>query len=224
MNELSLSCDNVRDLAAELALDALPGDERAAVLAHLDGCPACREHVDALSRAADDLLLALPEEDVPELLSARLHRSVPPPSATSSSDVVPGARTRWRMITAAAAAIVIIVTGALLVTSRSSDAPPEGVGDFALLATGGSNQDGAIGLVTITDTPWFTMTVDGATGTGMFSCVLSLEGGEREEIGKFSVTDGQGEWEKELDVSPERIEAADLVDTSGAVVATAQIG
>ena len=37
-----LSCPDVEELAPELALGTLPGDQRSAVLAHLDGCTDCR--------------------------------------------------------------------------------------------------------------------------------------------------------------------------------------
>src|SRR4030095_8366149 len=44
-------------LPAEPALALLDGDERAAALTHLQTCPACRDEVASLARAADELLL-----------------------------------------------------------------------------------------------------------------------------------------------------------------------
>ena len=37
-----MDCTQLADAAPELALGILPGDERAAALAHLDECPGCR--------------------------------------------------------------------------------------------------------------------------------------------------------------------------------------
>ena len=44
-----MSCDEFAEVAAELALGVLTGRERAAALAHLDGCESCREHVRELT-------------------------------------------------------------------------------------------------------------------------------------------------------------------------------
>ena len=51
-----VTCAEVAELAAELALGTLPGDQRAAVLAHLDGCGECRRLVKELADTADILL------------------------------------------------------------------------------------------------------------------------------------------------------------------------
>ena len=48
------------DVAAGLALGALTGRERAGAVAHLEKCPACRAHVQDLTRTATQLLALLP--------------------------------------------------------------------------------------------------------------------------------------------------------------------
>lgn len=58
-------CERLRELGAELALGVLPALERAEALAHLDGCPACRDHVEALTRTTDALLTLLPGTEPP---------------------------------------------------------------------------------------------------------------------------------------------------------------
>lgn len=50
------TCAEVQELAPELALDLLTGAERAAVLAHLEGCTACRGDVGALTDVGDAVL------------------------------------------------------------------------------------------------------------------------------------------------------------------------
>jgi anti-sigma factor RsiW len=59
------SCGRVRELAAELALGVLPGDERAAALDHLAGCPDCRKLVRELTGIGDDLLGLVPGVEPP---------------------------------------------------------------------------------------------------------------------------------------------------------------
>ena len=55
-----MSCDEFAGVAAELALGVLTGRERAAALAHLDGCESCREQVRELTMVQDELLALLP--------------------------------------------------------------------------------------------------------------------------------------------------------------------
>src|ERR1700690_2507214 len=46
-----MTCGELHDVAAELALGALSGRERSAALAHLEKCRACREDVRQLTAA-----------------------------------------------------------------------------------------------------------------------------------------------------------------------------
>ena len=58
-------CDEVRTQAADLALDIVDGEERAALLGHLSCCPACRDEVRSLGSVADRLLRVVPAEEPP---------------------------------------------------------------------------------------------------------------------------------------------------------------
>lgn len=125
-----LSCSDIEALAAELVLGILPGDERADALSHLDGCPACQHHVEALALVADELLLAASEQDPPSGFDDRvvrrvaaeqraaLGRSAPPrsqgPAAGRAAGGAAGrARHRWRRPLAMAAAALVVVVAAL---------------------------------------------------------------------------------------------------------------
>jgi hypothetical protein len=68
----TMNCDQVHDVAAELALGALSGETRGAAIAHLEGCARCREEVSSLSDAADLLLLAAPRVDPPAGFETRV--------------------------------------------------------------------------------------------------------------------------------------------------------
>lgn len=65
-------CERLRAVADELALGILPGQERAEAIAHLDRCPACREHVERLSLVADGLLSLLPDSEPPAGFETRV--------------------------------------------------------------------------------------------------------------------------------------------------------
>jgi hypothetical protein len=61
----SPGCHQVREVAAELALGVLAGQERAEALQHLAGCSSCRRHVAELAEVADELLLLTPSREPP---------------------------------------------------------------------------------------------------------------------------------------------------------------
>lgn len=54
-----MDCAQLDAAAAELALGILPGDQRAAAIAHLDSCAQCQQRIAALTVVADRLLLLL---------------------------------------------------------------------------------------------------------------------------------------------------------------------
>jgi putative zinc finger protein len=67
-----MTCAELRDVEAELALGALTGRERAAALAHLAECRACREGVRQLMAAGGQLLELLPPVDPPDGFETRV--------------------------------------------------------------------------------------------------------------------------------------------------------
>jgi Putative zinc-finger len=58
-----MRCEEVRDLAPELALGIADGEQRAEALRHLSGCPDCRRAVERLSQVADELLMVAPVQE-----------------------------------------------------------------------------------------------------------------------------------------------------------------
>jgi hypothetical protein len=80
-----MSCAQLHEVAAELALGVLTGRERAAALAHLDYCEDCREEVQQLMETSGQLLGLLPPAEPPAgfetRVLARLGLPVPPPEA-----------------------------------------------------------------------------------------------------------------------------------------------
>jgi hypothetical protein len=67
-----LRCSQLRDIAPEVALGLVTGEERAVALAHLEGCAACRAEVASLAGVADELLLIGPEAPPPEGFDRRV--------------------------------------------------------------------------------------------------------------------------------------------------------
>jgi hypothetical protein len=65
-------CDEVQELAPELALGIASGEERARALEHLVACPACRVIVEEMSDVSDELLLAAPALEPPLGFESRM--------------------------------------------------------------------------------------------------------------------------------------------------------
>lgn len=73
-----MSCEETRQLVAELALGIADGEERARALRHLAACPDCRRELAELSEVADDLLLLAPEQEPPVDFESRVLARVQP--------------------------------------------------------------------------------------------------------------------------------------------------
>jgi hypothetical protein len=91
-----MTCAELADVAAELALGVLTGRERALAVAHLEGCDACREDVRQLMATSEQLLELLPPAEPPAGFETRvLERlglpapALAEPPAPASEDTYP---------------------------------------------------------------------------------------------------------------------------------------
>jgi hypothetical protein len=90
-------CEETRELAVELALGIVEGEERGRALEHLADCPDCRAEVEKFSDVADELLLLSPRREPPVGFESRvLDELLPAPK--------PKRRRRLRLVLAPAAA------------------------------------------------------------------------------------------------------------------------
>ena len=91
MSELNdMTCAELADVAAELALGVLTGRERAMAIAHLDRCDECREHVRQLMATGEQLLelfvCAPYATPVDRLTPTAGHEPVPPRATGGGGD------------------------------------------------------------------------------------------------------------------------------------------
>jgi len=214
----AMSCQQLAEVADELALDVLPGDLRALALEHLDECHACRAMVEELSETADALLLAHGGTEPPAGFEERvLARIAAEPTGLG--------RTRRRPPLLAAAAAIVV---AALV----------GVGALALRpgsdrSAGDELSERHVQLISVTGGPvgdvsaypgrpaWFFMRVDRGVTPGTYECVLDVSGGRTVHVGSLTVTEGKGAWGQALTIPPSNVHDARLVAPDGSTVATA---
>ena len=116
-----MDCSQLADAAPELALGILPGDERAAALAHLDACPSCQQQVSSLAGLTDQMLLLTPEAEPPAGFEQRVLASL-----GSSPTVLRPSRVRRRATraTVAVLALAACLILALVVRWSGQSAPP----------------------------------------------------------------------------------------------------
>ena len=103
-----MGCDQVRELAPELALGIAEGEERGAALRHLGGCAGCRQLVSELSSVGDELLLLAPAKEPPPGFESRVLGKLIPPATPRWRQ--PFAR-RWRWLAVAAAVVLAAAFG-----------------------------------------------------------------------------------------------------------------
>jgi hypothetical protein len=73
-----MRCEEVRDLAPEIALGIADGEERAEALRHLATCGECRRAVEQLSQVADELLMLAPVQEPPAGFESRVVKALGP--------------------------------------------------------------------------------------------------------------------------------------------------
>src|SRR5215472_5098879 len=106
-----LGCEQVRELAPELAIGIADGQQRDAALRHAATCPGCRRLIAELSTVVDDVLLLAPSHEPPPGFASRTVARISPPAARrrratrSASQHVPAGR-RWLPRLAVAASII----------------------------------------------------------------------------------------------------------------------
>lgn len=216
-----MSCAEVRDAAAEFALDILDAEERSAVATHLLRCPTCRAEVDAMQVVGERLLDVVPGTEPPlgfdRRVLARVHET-----PVGTRRVRSFARRRPRVAMAVAAASVAAAAGfaSLGWMAGSSSHQPRTVVLSADFRQGG-HQIGEV-YAYAGQPPWLTMTVDSAAASGRLTCEVVGPNGHVTVLGTFDVVGGSGSWGAPDPSGVKGVSAVRLVDSHGTVVASAR--
>jgi len=71
-----MTCEEIRDLAPEIALGLTEGEERAEALRHLSTCSECRHAVEQFTQVADELLMLAPAQEPAAGFESRVIESI----------------------------------------------------------------------------------------------------------------------------------------------------
>jgi hypothetical protein len=228
-----MDCSDADLMLDELALDVLPGDRRAALLAHVEECPHCRRLLEQLTETADDLLVAGPAAAPPDGFEDRVLARIAEGPAAAGRGGAPARRRRDRAAvrlstwTAAAAAAVLLVLGGVTgaVIGRSADGPGESAEQLRtvqLISASGADI-GDVSTYTGDPSAWFFMRVESdAVPDATYRCVLDMDDGSTVAIGRLWAVKGHGGWGEHLNVDPRHAVAARLLDPKGSTVGTAR--
>lgn len=215
-----MSCADVEELAPELALGILPGDQRSQVLAHLDGCAACRRLIKELSDAGDALLSLAPEIEPSPGFARRVTKGMRP-GAGFGPGLGRSRRLRWVATAAGVAFIVGLAVG--LLPGRLGGGGTVPVRTAVFVSGGGESLTGEV-YARSSDPSWVFMTVEDGNSSGTYTCMLVLADGRRLPIGSFPMHSGSGSWGRSVDVAVGTIRTVVLLDASGGTAATATLG
>ncbi|MEU1705734.1 zf-HC2 domain-containing protein [Streptomyces sp. NPDC005706] len=241
-----VTCGRLRELGAELALGVLDGRERAAAVAHLDGCAECREYVEHLTLVGDRLIGLLPDREPPLGFETRVARALTqdvtayerrPPVRASLREGPRGRAGRVRLRLASVAVAFAVAfgfagwgIGTAIEEVTAAPAAPAGtetmlVGD---LTSAGSGARPAGEVYAHPGSPgWVFMSVDltapGAVYDGKVTCLLERSDGTTVRLGDFPVHEGRGAWGVAASVDPGAVSGARLTAPDGTVLATAPL-
>ncbi|MGW1708916.1 anti-sigma factor family protein [Streptomyces sp. NPDC002206] len=222
------TCEQLREMGAELALGILPARDRAGAMDHLENCPACREHVHELAATSDALLDLVPGSEPPVGFEDRVIDRL-----GFSSGRRPRRRVQWRRFAlaaaAAAAGLALGGGGWVLGASVGRPAPVAPIVSpvqpqllTAQLANGGK-PFGQVYLYT-GPSPWLYMAVDADGHSGTVRCQLQRADGSTVQVGSFALDDeGYASWGAPYVAGTTPVTSVRLLNADGSVLATAAI-
>lgn len=199
---------------AEVALGIADARDRAAVLAHLESCPACRNELRAMTEVADGLLELVPPAEPPVGFEERVLAATQP--------APPIVRWWWPRLAAAAAVVAVALVGGWVLAGRLSSPAPVGSGAVETAALRAGNR--TVGQVVLVEhaQPWMSLRLDAGPRDVTVRCQVIGSDGRKVTVGTFWVADGRGYWAATLpaDLSVSR---AQLLLPGGQVLAAASI-
>lgn len=201
-----MRCDQVRDLAAEIALGVATEPERSQALVHLASCRECQEMVGRLAEVADSIMLLAPESEPPAGFESEALARI-----TGITGVRERSPRQRRPLQVAAAALVAAIAAAATITHVVDQQHDVLTSEYvnALRALGGSALRAApvvapdghrVGEVFLYQghPSWVFVSVDGNQVSGPARVQLDLVGRPPIVLVGLRLDHGRGSWGERL--------------------------
>jgi len=210
-------CEEIRELAPELALGIVEGEERGRALEHLADCPDCRRRVDELSEVADELLLVAPYREPPPGFESKVLGEVLPAPPKRRR------RRRFALVLApvasavAAAAITLaLVSGDIETASHYRQTLQQANGkEFEAYSLYGGGGRFAGTVFSYQGRPnWLVITVDPAHRADLSSAQLVMNDGSQRQLSWFQL-DSSGSSGGGIPVDPHNVSVLRLLPGAG---------
>jgi len=233
-----MHCDELAEVAGELACGVAGAEDRARALDHLARCASCRRDVRSLGEVADGLASLAPVVQPPAGFESRVvaalgvagsgagaARPGPPSPAGSGHRRIP----TGLLLQAAAVVLLaaVIGLGGWAIGRSGRSAATAGISPAPHLLVAAVLQAGGqpVGQVVMSAAPdrWLSMAVDADLGASTVRCEV-VDHGHVVTLGSFSVAGGYGYWATSVPVDPGGITGVRLVTADGHVVARATLG
>jgi Putative zinc-finger len=210
-------CDEVRELAPELALGIASGEERARALEHLAVCPACRAFVEEMSDVSDELLLLAPALEPPVGFESRM----------IDSYRARRKKPRLAMVLAAAALLLFAGAGATYLALRHDVRFAD---HYRKVFAAAQGQYFASSPLYSGDRPlgqafayqgspsWVFVVLDGANTAHNYRVKLVTRNGTEIPLGSFTRTVGTTSWGKALPVDLRSVWTVRVVPDRGSTL------
>jgi predicted anti-sigma-YlaC factor YlaD len=218
--EHSAQCEAVADELAELALGTLSGRRRSEVLDHVGSCAHCRAELEQLAVVIEALQQLAPQVQPPLGFESRLAQRLRGTATPRSR------RSRRVGALSAAAAVVMLAFGLGVLVARGAGnggGQPATANLVTANFTSGGRVVGAV-MISPGSPAWMLVTITGGGWHGTVTCDVTLAGGQVETIGAFRLSGEYSAWAAPLTSTVGQVRSARLIDSNGAILATARVG
>ena len=211
-----LTCAELHDRGAELALGVLPGRERAAAVAHLQHCAECRAYVHDLAPVADGLLDLIPAAEPPPGFDSRVLRRMGLPARPSWHR-----RHRLGRALAAATAAAALALGGWAVGNASAPTARPALRTAALTAQGRHIGEA---YAHTGPSPWLYIDLDAhaIADDPTVRCQVVRADGSVGTVGTFRLDDGYAHWGGPYPARSSPVTSVRLLAPDGSILATSR--
>ena len=213
-------CEEISSDLIEFAMGTLTGRSRTRVLEHLATCAHCRGELESLAAVADAMLELAPAAEPPLGFEQRLverYRGEAPRQR---------AHRRVRLVSLAAAALILVTLGFVVGNAvTANDSTPRTTAMAPPLTAQFTSHGRVLGnvFVSSSDPAWIYMTFEEGNWSGTAWCRVTMKSGVVKDLGNFSLTNGYGAWDAQINVPGNQIATAQVTSASGQVLATATL-